>query len=146
MLTNLVGFFPNLVVEGYRRTSQPTKTYNCIAWAASDAAQWWEPGPLGLVYWPPGAPREYTIDAYASAFETLGYEVCGDGNPEAGFEKVALYTMGGEPKHAARLLPDGNWTSKLGPMDDISHSLGGVEGAQYGTATHFMKRPIPDPS
>jgi hypothetical protein len=44
-------------------------------------------------------------------------------------------------KHAARQLPSGRWTSKIGVLEDIEHSLRDLEGDEYGTATVLMKRP-----
>ena len=60
-----------------------------------------------MVYWPPSAPLQCTLQAFVSAFESLGYEQCGSSEFREGFEKVALFTLDGEPTHAARLLEDG---------------------------------------
>src|SRR5438477_623202 len=83
--------------------------------AAGDAARWWWPdepeSPPGA-HWPPGVPRAESLDAFREAFATLGYTVCGDDRPEDGYEKVALFTLAGTPKHAARQRPNGRWTSK----------------------------------
>jgi hypothetical protein len=52
----------------------------------------------------------------------LGYAPCAGDELEAGLEKVALYAdEHGEWTHAAPQLPDGWWTSKLGPEEDILH-------------------------
>jgi hypothetical protein len=53
---------------------------------------------------------------------TKDYEQCDDGTPECGYEKIAIYVRSGEVKHVARQLPDGRWTSKLGPGYLIEHS------------------------
>jgi hypothetical protein len=142
MLTDLTALFPKLQACGYRRTSPPTHDYNCIAWAAGDSAKWWEPDPYNLMYWPDGVPRQSTLSSYIAAYASIGYKVCPDGSAEADFEKIALYTVNGIPKHAARQLLDGSWSSKLGPLDDIAHTLEGIESPQYGTATVFMRRPL----
>lgn len=88
-------------------------------------------------------PRTETLEAFYLAFESLGYTRCADGNLEAGFEKVAFYALAGQPKHAARQLGDGTWTSKLGKYIDISHTLAGVEGKIYGKVVGFLKRSHP---
>ncbi|MCG8587287.1 MAG: hypothetical protein MI757_21490 [Pirellulales bacterium] len=45
--------------------------------------------------------------------------------------------------HAARQLPDGRWTSKLGKAEDIEHdSANDVAGGLYGEVVEFMKRPV----
>ena len=85
----------------------------------------------------------YRLDAFVAAFRTLGYEPCESADVEEGFEKIAIYTWAaGTPKHAARQLPDGLWTSKLGPHRDIKHELSGLEGRNYGMVKKIMKRKI----
>src|ERR1043166_1300588 len=123
--------FPLLETEGYTETSPASSEYNCIAWAAgkTDVARW--PDPQRIGYWPDDAPRTETLDAFYAAFEAIGYFRCDDGALEERFEKVALYALGGRPKHAARQLPDGRWTSKLGKHIDITHTLRGLEGPMY---------------
>ncbi len=132
-------FFPNLKNTYYQITSPQTRKYNCIAWAASDQKEWWWPIHSG--YWPEGAPRENTVRAFIIAYGLLGYSICDNGELEIGFEKIALYTINGVPSHAARQLDNGNWTSKLGPLEDIEHTLEGLIGDMYGVVTQFLKRP-----
>ena len=99
-------------------------------------------------YWPPGAPSEVTVPAFLKAFETVGYVQCKDGKLEKGFEKIALYarkTLSGlVPTHASRQLPDGKWTSKLGPLEDVEHHKPAhVNGPGYGGVVQYMKRQLP---
>lgn len=49
----------------------------------------------------------------------------------------------GIPQHAARLQPNGKWTSKLGELQDIEHRLRDLEGEVYGSVVLVMKRPVP---
>lgn len=107
--------------------------------------QWWWPEQKG--FWPRGALREVTLDAFLAAFATLGYEECEGGSLEEGYEKVALFAQNpnGVPKptHAARQLRDGQWTSKLGPLEDIEHrNAEDVAGPTYGVPVRFMKRQL----
>jgi hypothetical protein len=88
-------------------------------------------------------PREERLEAFRLAFATLGYEVCGDDRLEAGFEKVAVFARLGVPKHAARQLPGGRWTSKLGESEDIEHALDDLTGTLYGAVALVLKRPRP---
>ncbi len=91
-----------------------------------------------------GGAGEATLDAFRLAFATLGYSACDDEDSEPGFEKIALFANDlGVPKHAARQLPTGRWTSKLGKMEDIEHGLHDLEGALYGSVVLLMKRPVP---
>ncbi len=103
--------------------------HNCIAWAAGDTSRWWWPDAFFVAYWPPGVPREDTVAAVAPPCESLGYRECDDAGVEPEHEKVAIYAVGDQPKHAARQLPGGLWTSKLGQGVDIEHTLEGLEGA-----------------
>jgi hypothetical protein len=137
---------PYMASDGVACTSPPDTDYNCIAWAAGDHQNWWEPWPLPDpdYYWPAGAPRQYTLLAYQRAFETVGFQPCANGTLEVGFEKIALYVLNGVPKHAARQLLDGRWTSKLGKFIDVRHgSPHGAEGPLYGTVALYMRRPRP---
>jgi hypothetical protein len=134
--------FPALVSAGYQVTSPKTPRYNCIAWAAGDQTRWWWPDANSQYFWPPGVPREESLDAFVQAFRALGFVLCDDASFEQGCEKVAIYTIFGSPTHAARQLGPSGWTSKLGPQEDITHHLEGVQGAEYGTVTAVLKRPI----
>lgn len=133
--------FPRLRNSRFLITSPDTPFYNCIAWAAGDSSRWWWPTPRGG-YWPQGAPRTLTLDSFVAAFASIGYERCEDGSAEAGFEKVAIYTDAhGVPTHAARQSESGlSWLSKLGAMEDIQHSLFGLEGSAYGTVAAYLRR------
>jgi hypothetical protein len=136
--------FPNLRPHlCANQVSTATRDYNCIAWAASDSGVRWEPDPFFQYYWPDGVPRAYTVPAFVAAFQSIGYELCENGEPEEGMEKIVLYARSGEPTHAARRLPNGNWTSKLGDFEDIEHvDVHCVGGALYGAAQTYMRRKI----
>ncbi|MGK7876268.1 MAG: hypothetical protein AB4426_24125 [Xenococcaceae cyanobacterium] len=142
--TEIEKAYPNLPLTGYEITSPDTIDYNCIAWAAGDQESWWWPDKNEQDYWPPGIKREETLPAFIDAFQTIGYELCESESLEEEFEKVAIYIdENSKPKHAARQLPNGKWTSKLGNWEDIEHeSLDGLVGEYYGTVAQIMKRPM----
>ncbi len=138
--------FPNLNRDEYRVTSPASDRYNCIAWAAGDADNWWwpDPDPDSDSYWPATAPREETLASFRTVFESLGYRECATAEPEPGFEKVAIYAKDDLPTHAARQLPNGSWTSKLGEWQDIEHqSLNALTGMAsiYGEVALLLRRP-----
>jgi hypothetical protein len=145
MIPQLKQAFPNLEADGYEETSPATGQYNCIAWAVGVSSQWWWPDPNGAYPWPEGIPRAVTVEAFLGAFATLRYQSCESAELETGFEKVALYSLDGKPTHAARQLPDGRWTSKLGKYLNITHALSALEGPVYGQPTHFLKRAVSKP-
>jgi hypothetical protein len=136
--------FPRLTVDNHRKTSPATPEYNCIAWSAGDPENWWQP----RFFWPSEvAADEFGIDVLIEAFRSLGYVLCVDDQPEPDFEKVALYGSANVYTHAARQLPGGWWTSKLGKAEDedIEHETPQVlAGGAYGEVVQFMKRRTAD--
>lgn len=140
MPIDIVTVFPNLRDEPFSLTSQATRTYNCIAWAAGENHRWWWPD--NFCYWPVGVLRAETIEAFQLAFRTLGYEVCDNGDFAEGWEKVAIYAKDGIPKHACRQIEPDKWSSKLGSSYDISHTLKGIECPDYGVVACFMHREL----
>jgi hypothetical protein len=144
------GAYPLLYLSGYEVASRETidfryPRYNCIAFAADDQTLWWWPDHHGDGFWPKGAKREVTREAFIQAYGTIGYAVCDNGEVEAGYDKIALYEKNGVPTHAAKQLEDGWWKSKLGEWEDIKHKT--VEAVQtfrgiglYGEVAFYMKR------
>ena len=170
-LLNFEAFFPKLSASGYDKTSDQTVpigtpgTYNCIAYAASDTRCWWWPHPD--TYWPPWSNcRDASVKCFVYTFMRLGYWPCKSSRREFGYEKVALYAVhrsGREmipppdwrdldewmPKHMARQLPNGSWSSKCGGDEDIMHvtldaldryGRNGDTQSAYGCACVYMKR------
>jgi len=135
--------FPLLAETQYQETSPATPEYNCIAWAAAEDTDWWWPDVFGDYYWPPDAPRVETMEAFVVAYGLLGYKPCETADLEPGYEKIALYRDSqDQPTHAARQLPSGKWTSKLGQLEDIEHdTLDGLDGDLYGRVGQILKRP-----
>lgn len=116
--------FPQLIRGEYLKTSSDTVDYNCIAHAANIDDSWWWPADGPGIYWPPNAEKAETVAGFVQAYATIGYSVCplGDRTLEDGIEKIAIYLdRDGVPTHAARQIPSGEWTSKLGRSEDIQH-------------------------
>jgi len=133
--------WPNLSRTHYRITSPFTGNYNCIAWAIGEEDRWWSPLPEDDYYWPEGVSQEVSVAAFISAYKTVGFVVCDNGDRVPNVEKIAIYvTPEGRPQHVARQLPNGFWTSKLGRLEDIEHELEGLSGELYGTVKQFMER------
>ena len=142
-LPHLERLFPNLASLGYVCTSQADASYNCIAWAVGDTTRNWDCTRQGG-HWPADAEQGETIAHLITLFELQRYEVCENGDLETAFEKVALFIdADGEWQHAARQLPDGQWTSKMGELEDITHAhLDAVSSSDYGRVACYMRRPI----
>jgi hypothetical protein len=130
--------FAGLRPGSYVVTSQQSLDYNCVAWAAGIDNRCWWPTTRPLYYWPVH-PREESVEGFIRAFETLGYEVCDSADPESGYERVAIYAIGSVPRHMARQLSNGLWTSKCGDLEDITHTLEALEGPEYGRVTAVMR-------
>jgi hypothetical protein len=141
--------FPNLLASGYTITSQPADVPNCIGWALRSNDLFWEPiltGFRGVYYWPPGVPRNDSVDAWVQLFRLFGYQECESTELELKAEKVAIYGgSDGEAHHVARQLRSGEWTSKLGHDEDIEHrTLDALTGVEYGTVVRILRRTFPE--
>src|SRR4051794_40689848 len=91
--------FPKLTPQNHRITSPSSRKYNCIAWAANDVTQWWDP----TIYWPIPAGREkYSLAALQDAFASLGFTPISNAELERDVTKIALYADGPFYTHAAR--------------------------------------------
>ncbi len=141
-LRPLSDFCPKLNSGNHKITSPATFRYNCVAWAAGVATQKW--GDQKPYFWPKEVMRGGDVGSLIKLFEWLGYEQCGDGMFEPGFEKIAIYAIGGIWTHAARQKSNGLWSSKLGDFEDIDHaSPEAVAGGDYGEVAAFLKRKRP---
>ena len=90
---------------------------------------------------------ESDLAGFVAAFGTLGYEPCGDGALEDGFEKISLYQSPSGVQHAARQLSTSRWTSKIGRLEDIEHtSPAELEGTRYGVVVQYLRRAANSPS
>lgn len=143
-LKHLEELFPNLVAVGYSPKSEQSRVYNCIAYAAGDESRRWEGFREGGYHWPDGAQEGHSLEALVSAFHALGYSPCENSGLEPDSEKVVIYVDdNGLWSHAAKQCDDGQWTSKLGSLEDIIHrtpeALTGPDPA-YGSVACFMSR------
>jgi hypothetical protein len=134
---------PGLAGTNYHVTSPADDDYNCIAWAATETNRWWWPDPLGAGYWPEGIARAETQESFVAAYATVGFTPAADDSLQPGVEKIAVYVKDGKPTHAARQLPSGRWTSKLGRAEDIEHDLPALAGDVYGSVAFVLQRPRP---
>jgi hypothetical protein len=142
---NFAEWFPKLASTPHRITSAYDPKYNCIAWAAGDTRRWWEPDEGEDCYWPPNVPREYSLDGYIQAFESIGFTRCDSHDLEPGFEKVAIFANDAGPTHASKQSGDGSWSSKLGVFEDIEHvleALAGDDSEECGRIAQILKKEI----
>ncbi len=134
--------FPEL--HDCEETSPEDPSSNCFAWTVGLGDIWVSPLEYEDYYWPEGVLREFKIESFIGFFGRYGFSVCDDPSLEQGIEKIALYAdRNGVPTHASRQLPDGKRTSKLGPLEDITHDLNGLAGSVYGTIKAILKRSVP---
>lgn len=141
--------YPNLHdnPESYEVHSEetPRRDYNCAAWALEITdAIWWPLPSAPEYYWPEGARRDDTLEAFAEGYRLYDFEICDTPDLEEGYIKIAVFADGDEPLHVARQLPDGRWTSKLGlTWEDIIHdNLEGVSRPDYGRPRLFMRKRV----
>ena len=137
---------PYLTPDNHSISGEEDPTYNCIAWAAGDTERWWWPASrAGVAYWPKQVTRSRDLACFIAAFRTLGYRECEDGSLDPDLEKVALFARDEKgmlvPTHAARQLASGEWTSKMGRCERITHqTLEAVSGPLYGDPVVFLSR------
>lgn len=132
--------FPKLTDQNHSISSPATEDYNCVAWAyeVSNKKMW--PGHPDY-YWPPDVTGVDNLRTLMQLYLDAGYEECDNGQREDEFKKVAIYVNQEGPKHVARQLESGRWTSKLGSLEDIEHdTLDILECKDYGKATVFLRK------
>jgi hypothetical protein len=137
--------FPNLV-NGIK-SSEADEKYNCASFAAGNTTKFWDPfmGAFGGdYYWPPKARKGRGVECFIEAFQTIGYELCSDGELDPSCEKIVFYLDDNRiVHHVARQLADGRWTSKLGQNVDIVHTTPEcLVSDSYGKPRCYMHRPI----
>ena len=142
---DLEAFAPG-VAGHYRRTSDPTLDYNCLAWAVENDKKWFDPQRFCVgYYWPAGIDREWNMTNVLQLLALYGYTERADGaHVEGGYVKVAIYAdSDNSPTHFARQLPNGNWTSKAGELMDFEHdNLQCLECDDYGQLERILKKRI----
>lgn len=143
--TYLIQRFPQLMQDSkFLVTSPATAIYNCIAWAMGLNDRWVDPAINSPGHWwPPIPERDCNPNSLVKAFEYMGFIQCSNGNIETGFDKVALYKREANWTHAARILMDNEYHSKMGGAWNIHHSSGNVfKDSIYGEVYTYMRRPI----
>jgi hypothetical protein len=133
--------FPGLVKAGYVVTSPKDGTYNCVSLAVGDISKKWD----GCYYWPSGVSRSPHLDSLKNVCEQQGFEICGTGDLEDGYEKVALYVdNNGFWAHIAKQVGN-QWCSKLGDEEDVVHPTPHCfsDSVYHWHWVHFMKRRAP---
>jgi hypothetical protein len=83
------------------------------------------------------------MDAFLLMLKEGGWTKTSDKSLQKNLRKIALYysPVTGAPTHAARLLENGYWTSKLGDNIDLSHDLSELEGPEYGIVFSVFQKP-----
>lgn len=143
-------WWPALARTGYvAYEGSATTAYNCFAWAVGRTDIFLAPDPPpwpGVVaYWPAGIPRDRSLEAFVECFATFDFALGERDHSGREFERIVLYGKADEPRHAARQLADGRWSSKLGHLEIIEHELNAFEGAtaefaDFGPVLAFLER------
>ena len=130
-------------------TSNKDENYNCIAWAMRLSDRWVDTIKTAGHWWPNVVtPQCSTQQGLIDAFKALKFEETTNPKPERGYDKVALYYNPNTNlwTHAARILEEHLYHSKIGGLWDIHHSDGNVMHfnnpvSTYGLVYGYMKRP-----
>lgn len=136
---------------------QVLTAYNCVGSAMDDKSRWWFPFKAGDTsqncgefFWPSEAKRGTgTAESEVKAFDDLFVRVSKGSvtkneKPEAGFVKMAMFTLRGRPVHIARQVSTGQWLSKIGFAQQITHDLHDLDKNQssYGNVSKIYKVPV----
>lgn len=138
--------FPGLCGTVWAIKSRQTKRYNCLAWAAREKHRRWDFAKGA--YWPAGVKKltgiAYLVGAYlAEGFGVCNKDACDKYDPTS--DSIVLYQLNRIGTHAARLLHNGMWSSKLGDLEDVQHQTAeALSGERYGNPMVYMKRKRPD--
>lgn len=145
-----IAHFPDLEFDGsFEVNSDPNYFYNCIGFAIGYEDVWIAPSPRKSIpwfWWPDSVPFDEDPNSLVATFQYFGFELCDNDSLEDGFEKVALYSKNDNWKHAARIIGENIYHSKLGECYDIYHRGGNVlekasnPNESYGEPYMFMKR------
>ena len=155
----LKSIFPGLETDTHFSIQSPeTPEYNCIAWAMGFDDRWVDHSSDFDIsrkkWWPDGVARDFKPETLIEAFRQLRFVECEDDCIEEGFDKVALYKISPliDPftgiivadegwTHAARIIANGVYHSKIGGLFDIYHRNGDLfKGTSYGEIYQYMKR------
>ncbi|MGZ5481192.1 MAG: DUF7689 domain-containing protein [Pyrinomonadaceae bacterium] len=134
--------FPKLCGTPWAIKSRKTRRYNCLAWAAREKHRRWDF--TKGAYWPPGVKRlsgiAYLVGAYlAEGFSVSNQSACQSYDSTS--DSIVLYERNLIGMHAARLLANGMWSSKLGDLEDVQHKTPeDISGTRYGNPIVYMKR------
>lgn len=136
-------YWPNLNLKRFHFTSIRTPAYNCLAWAIGDDVTWMDMYYFKEVYNLEIKNLDHSVHGYAECLKKYyRFEICNNGDIERGKEKIVLYENNEKDfAHIARQLPNGNWTSKMGRLEDIEHySVEALSGEFYGKPVLYMQR------
>lgn len=114
--------------------------YNCIAFALGMTDRWVDHLELPWHWWPP-VEKGPSVEHLKNAFRYFGFEECGlDDRVDPLYDKIAIYNIGDDWTHAARIISNGIYHSKFGESYDGLHSSGSVLKLRYGNVSVIMRR------
>lgn len=96
-------------------------------------------------WWPKEVKCDESKESLVGLFQFFGFEMSDNDLPEDGYDKVALYSDGDCWTHAAKIVAQNIFHSKIGTAWDIKHSGGDVfDNTEYGRVFAIMKCPVAD--
>lgn len=144
ILEQIIDWFPKLQDDPLFKITSPTDySYNCVSWAMGVNDKWcWPWSSFGNpTFWPSEPTDDLYPEDFVKLFRKMGFERCLSEEFEEHYDKIALFVDDNNSfSHVSRQLLDGAWTSKLGPHQDIRHSLHALEGNIYGNVHSIMRR------
>jgi hypothetical protein len=134
--------FPRLGEE-FEVLAPASVMYNCIGWSLGNTGAW---------VWPTDGQQPAYLPNFDALYRYYGFRrVKGlEFRRWPGHDKVVLYAVRKsdgsiQPTHAARQMPDGSWSSKLGSLPLIRHlHPNDIAGPSYGVPYVIYVRKRPD--
>lgn len=126
---------------------------NCIALSLNLPSPWIWPDVKGYVrgngkmsaeFWPRKLSNDYTIENFLEMYALFGFVETDEDGYENGYWKNAIYGHDEDNiTHAAHILKDGTYVSKLGKGALLIHQPEAIEGDVYGHIITYVKRSLP---
>jgi HNH endonuclease len=136
------GYLVKAITEQMAFMAPESLKYNSFAWALGETDRWWYPDETGVCYWPEFVERTNNLATFKTAFASRGFSESDTSIFELGFDKIALHVDEiDQVSHAARMLADGKWSSKLGALEVYQYDDVNLLVPLYGRVAMYTKRP-----
>lgn len=151
---SLLKILPNLKNTKYSFVANSAKdNRNCISASLNIPSPWIWPSYNGYErdddsshagFWPRNLSNDTTLENFLNMYKLFGFEQTDNSEYEDGYWKNVIYGQDeNNITHAAHILKDGSYVSKLGTGPMIVHEPKAIEGDIYGHIITYVKQKLP---